>query len=131
MAWTKLHHPLTDVLYSFQASRTLFRPYQFKPVLKMIQGEDHRFLIADEVGLGKTIEAGLIWSELEGRNPLDRVLVVCPSALTLKWQTEMQRRFDRKLDLLGRDDWKEFFERVEAGETGTHCWASTRSNACA
>lgn len=117
IAWTKLRHPLTDVIYSFQASRTLFRPYQFKPVLKMIQGEDHRLLIADEVGLGKTIEAGLIWSELEGRNPLDRVLIVCPSALSVKWLTEMQRRFDRKLRLLGRLDWQDFFARLEDGES--------------
>lgn len=116
VAWTKLRHPLTDVLYSFQASRTLFRPYQFKPVLKMIQGEDHRLLIADEVGLGKTIEAGLIWAELEGRNPLDRVLVVCPSSLTVKWQTEMERRFDRKLELLRSEDWEDFFARLARGD---------------
>jgi len=116
LAWTKLHHPLTDVLYSFQSSRTLFRPYQFKPVLKMIQGESQRILIADEVGLGKTIEAGLIWSELEGRNPLDRVLILCPAALSIKWQTEMVRRFDRKVDLLGKNDWSRFFEQVENGE---------------
>lgn len=116
LAWTKLHHPLTDVLYSFQSSRTLFRPYQFKPVLKLIQSEAHRLLIADEVGLGKTIEAGLIWSELEGRNPLDRVLIVCPAALSIKWQTEMTRRFDRKVDLLGKDDWSRFFEQLEGGE---------------
>ena len=116
VAWTKLRNPLTDVLYSFQASRTLFRPYQFKPVLKMIQSEDHRLLVADEVGLGKTIEAGLIWSELEGRNPLDRVLVLCPAALTVKWQTEMELRFARKLRLLGRGDWDGFFESVEKGD---------------
>ena len=102
VAWTKLHHPLTDVLYSFGTSRTLFRPYQFKPVLKIMQGDDHRLLIADEVGLGKTIEAGLILSELDSRSPLDRVLVLCPAALTIKWQTEMQLRFDRKLNILSR-----------------------------
>jgi superfamily II DNA or RNA helicase len=116
VAWTKLRHPLTDVLYSFRASRTLFRPYQFKPVLKMIDGEDHRLLIADEVGLGKTIEAGLIWSELEGRNPLDRVLILCPASLTTKWQTEMERRFDRKLRLLGRSDWDDFLAALERGQ---------------
>jgi superfamily II DNA or RNA helicase len=115
VAWTKLRNPLTDVLYSFQASRTLFRPYQFKPVLKIVQGEEQRLLIADEVGLGKTIEAGLVWSELEGRSPLDRVLVLCPAALTVKWQTEMQRRFDRRHDLHGRHDWDDFFDRLADG----------------
>ena len=78
---TKLRDPLTDVIYSFQTSRTLFRPYQFKPVLKMLMGTKQRILIADEVGLGKTIEAGLIWSELDLRIPMENVLVVCPAAL--------------------------------------------------
>lgn len=116
VAWTKLHNPLTDVIYSFGTSRTVFRPYQFKPVLKIMQGEDHRLLIADEVGLGKTIEAGLILSELDSRSPLDRVLVLCPAALTIKWQTEMQLRFDRKLNLLGRHDWDEFLRKSESGQ---------------
>lgn len=116
VAWTKVHHPLSDVLYSFGSSRTLFRPYQFKPILKMMQADEHRILIADEVGLGKTIEAGLIWAELEGRSPLDRVLVLCPAAITLKWQTEMQLRFDRKLDLLGKSDWDKFLTKCEKGE---------------
>jgi superfamily II DNA or RNA helicase len=111
---TKLRDPLTDVIYSFQTSRTLFRPYQFKPVLKMLLSSSQRLLIADEVGLGKTIEAGLIWSELEFRSPLENVLVVCPSALKRKWQQEMKNRFDRELrDLTAQvlEDWIEGLER--------------------
>lgn len=54
-------------MFSFRATRTTFRPYQFKPVLKLLQTGKARLLIADEVGLGKTIEAGLIWTELEAR----------------------------------------------------------------
>ncbi|MEE3922058.1 hypothetical protein V2I01_38640 [Micromonospora sp. BRA006-A] len=69
---------MTDTLYSFASSKTVFRAYQFKPVLKVLTGSSGRLLIADEVGLGKTIEAGLIWSELEQRSRLDRVLVVAP-----------------------------------------------------
>lgn len=111
---TKLRDPLTDVIYSFQTSRTLFRPYQFRPVLKMLTGVNQRLLIADEVGLGKTIEAGLIWSELEFRSPLESVLVVCPSALKHKWQSEMKNRFDRELKDLSSPvlaDWLEGLER--------------------
>src|SRR3546814_14308165 len=55
---------------------------------------DLRLLIADEVGLGKTIEAGLVWTELEQRERLRRVLVVAPAALVQKWRAEMRRRFD-------------------------------------
>jgi len=82
LTWTKLQHPLTDTLYSFASSKTVFRAYQFKPVLKLLNGSSGRLLIADEVGLGKTIEAGLIWSELEQRIRLERVLVESGSFLT-------------------------------------------------
>jgi superfamily II DNA or RNA helicase len=112
---TKLRDPLTDVIYSFQTSRTLFRPYQFRPVLKILTGVNQRLLIADEVGLGKTIEAGLIWSELEFRSPLDSVLVVCPSALKRKWQTEMKNRFDRDLKDLTNQALGEWIETLEKG----------------
>lgn len=112
---TKLRDPLTDVIYSFQTSRTLFRPYQFRPVLKMLTGVNQRLLIADEVGLGKTIEAGLIWSELEFRSPLESVLVVCPSALKRKWQAEMKNRFDRELKDLSSAVLEEWIEGLEKG----------------
>lgn len=112
---TKLRDPLTDVIYSFQTSRTLFRPYQFRPVLKMLTGTNQRLLIADEVGLGKTIEAGLIWSELEFRSPMDSVLVVCPSALKRKWQSEMKNRFDRDLKDLSTNALDEWLLTQEKG----------------
>ena len=122
---TKLRDPLTDVIYSFQTSRTLFRPYQFKPVLKMLTGATQRILIADEVGLGKTIEAGLIWSELEFRAPLENVLVVCPAVLRKKWQNEMLNRFDRKLIELNRERLEEWVESLEKGRPEPLCGVAT------
>ncbi|MFD6735837.1 helicase-related protein, partial [Micromonospora aurantiaca] len=116
LTWTKLTHPLTDTIYSFGSSKTIFRAYQFKPVLKVLTGSSGRVLIADEVGLGKTIEAGLIWTELERRSRLDRVLVVAPAALTIKWQREMERRFDRRLDLLKSHHLAEFADRLMNGD---------------
>lgn len=112
---TKLKDPLTDVIYSFQSSRTLFRPYQFRPVLKMLNGTNNRLLIADEVGLGKTIEAGLIWSELEFRSPLESVLIVCPSVLKRKWQSEMKNRFDRDVKDLSSQVLEEWMQSLEKG----------------
>jgi superfamily II DNA or RNA helicase len=96
----KLRTRLSDHLYSYLASRTVFRIYQFKPVLKMLTSPSQRLLIADEVGLGKTIEAGLIWNELDARTSLDRVLVVCPAGLRTKWQRELERRFDRDVQII-------------------------------
>lgn len=107
---TKLQGKFADTVYSFQATRTVFRPYQFKPVLKLLQTGRSRLLIADEVGLGKTIEAGLIWTELEARHEADRVLIVCPSALVDKWRDEMQERFGFDLHPLNRPELKRFLE---------------------
>jgi SNF2 family DNA or RNA helicase len=93
----KLEKRFTDTVFSFRATRTIFRPYQFKPVLKLLNTGALRLLVADEVGLGKTIEAGLLWTELDARKHADRVLLVCPSALVAKWQYEMRERFGFEL----------------------------------
>ena len=108
---TKLDGKFSDTVYSFQATRTLFRPYQFKPVLKLLQTGQARLLIADEVGLGKTIEAGLIWTELEARHEADRVLVVCPSVLVDKWRDEMAERFGFELTQLTKQELDRFLEK--------------------
>lgn len=114
---TKLTNPLTDVIYSYLSSKTVFRPYQFRPVLRLLESPHQRLLIADEVGLGKTIEAGLIWTELEARNPhLSRVLIVCPAALVKKWQAEMRNRFDRRLRELDRAGLEDLIEVLRSGD---------------
>lgn len=112
---TKLRGRFADTIYSFRATRTVFRPYQFKPVLKLLQTGQARILIADEVGLGKTIEAGLIWTELEARHEADRVLIVCPSVLVEKWRDEMLERFGFDLTLLNQDELKRFLEQHREG----------------
>lgn len=111
LTYLKMSSDLTNLVYSFSAARTLFRPHQFKPVLKVIESPVHRLLLADEVGLGKTIEAGLIWTELDARSPLSRVLIVTPSGLLAKWQMEMERRFDREVQVLTTNDFLDFADR--------------------
>ncbi|MDD5034680.1 MAG: SNF2-related protein [Methylococcaceae bacterium] len=97
----QLRHPGTRHLYSLFASRIQFVPYQFRPVLKLIQSDRPRLLIADEVGVGKTIEAGLILKELQARRELQSVLIVCPKPLVAerKWLEEM-KRFDERFEHL-------------------------------
>ncbi len=107
----KLLGKFANTLFSFRATRTTFRPYQFKPVLKLLQTGKARLLIADEVGLGKTIEAGLIWTELEARQEADRVLVVCPSSLLTKWTEEMADRFGFELTELDTKGLAQFLDR--------------------
>lgn len=104
----RLDHPLTDQLLSYKASRTQLLPHQFIPVRKFVANPSQRLLIADEVGTGKTIEAGLIWAELEARSRdgLGSMLVVCPKALVGKWQGEFLHRFDMRLEHLGSGAWR-------------------------
>lgn len=92
----KVRGQLTDSLYAYQASRTQFVPYQFRPALKFLRNPDQRILIADEVGLGKTIEAAIIYLELKARLNINRVLVLCPSRLKAKWQDELRNRFEEE-----------------------------------
>ena len=84
---------LSEVVYSMEATETDFYAYQFKPVIKLMSSPTDALLIADEVGLGKTIEAGLVWTELRARLDCDRLLVVCPKTLCQKWQDELAMRF--------------------------------------
>jgi superfamily II DNA or RNA helicase len=110
----KLGHELTDTVFSFRATRTIFRPYQFRPVIRLLETGRLRLLIADEVGLGKTIEAGLVWTELDARRLANRVLVVCPSMLVPKWRREMEERFNFELTELDREGLDDLLERVES-----------------
>lgn len=89
----RLADPQIDHLYSLYSGRIQHIPFQFKPLLRFIRADQPRLLIADEVGVGKTIEAGLILKEFQSRQRVDNVLVLCPKALVGKWREEM-RRFD-------------------------------------
>lgn len=93
----QIRHPGLSILYSLNAARVDFIPYQFRPVLKFIRSERPRLLIADSVGVGKTIEAGLILRELQARRDVKSVLIICPKPLITerKWELEM-RRFDER-----------------------------------
>src|SRR6266436_5580196 len=97
MTALQLNHPSLTTLYSLNAARVNFVPYQFRPVLKFIHSDRPRLLIADEVGVGKTIEAGLILRELQARKDVRSVLIICPKPLVTerKWQTEL-KRFDEQ-----------------------------------
>src|SRR5687768_5827708 len=68
-------------------------PHQLEPALAILAGQGTRALLADEVGLGKTIQAGLILSELIGRSWIERVLVLTPAGLRDQWTHELSSRF--------------------------------------
>lgn len=106
-------YPLRNNIYAFNASRTRFYPYQFKPLIKFLDSPKHRLIIADEVGLGKTIEAGLILTELRARQTIQRVLVVCPANLMGKWRLELKKRFGEEFQILNTQRFNEFLNDYE------------------
>ncbi len=93
-----INTPSSNNLYSLNSARIDFVPYQFRPALKILKADQPRILIADSVGVGKTIEAGLIIKELEAHSGLNRVAIVCPKPLVAerKWEDEMRERFDEE-----------------------------------
>ncbi|WP_375396457.1 helicase-related protein [uncultured Sphingomonas sp.] len=112
---TLLHHRLTgrlrDVIYSMDVTDTEFHAYQFKPVVKLLASPAQGLLIADEVGLGKTIEAGLIWTELVARFDCHRLLVVCPKSLTDKWRMELWQKFSVDAKIVDATDLLDHLKR--------------------
>jgi len=89
----KIRNTSNNTISSLKASKTIFKAYQFKPLLKFLNSRNHRVLVADEVGLGKTIEAGHIMLELSARRELNNALIVCPKSLQEKWQAELKGKF--------------------------------------
>ncbi len=77
-------------------------PYQLEPLAKALRLPRVNLLIADDVGLGKTIEAGLILRELMLRRRVDRVVIAAPPAMLHQWRQEMQRRFGLDFEVLDR-----------------------------
>ncbi len=78
--------------------------YQLVPLLKALQMPRVNLLIADDVGLGKTIEAGLILSELLLRRRVQRVLILTPASLRYQWRDEMWEKFSLRFDLVDRGE---------------------------
>ena len=89
----RLSGELTNIIYSMSNSATQFMPHQFIPVTKYLESYTERLLIADEVGLGKTIESMYIWEELRARKNAQRLLIVVPAMLREKWKNDLQHYF--------------------------------------
>ena len=108
-----IRNPSLSSLYSINSAKIDFIPHQFRPVLKLIRLDRPRLLIADGVGVGKTIEAGLILREMQARRNIESVLIICPRPLITeqKWEHEM-KRFDQDFEPLN-------------GETLRHCLQET------
>lgn len=106
-SWSTAHRllsltysPNDDIFSGALQGRVALEPYQFAPALRVLAKPRPRLLIADDVGLGKTVEAGLVLLELMARKRASRLLLVVPSGLMLQWQEEMEERFNLKFTLI-------------------------------
>ena len=89
-----------DSLQTAASARIDLLSYQLEPALAVLRGRACRLLLADEVGLGKTIQAGLVLKELLARGQADRTLILTPAGLRDQWAHELSSRFDIDTDIV-------------------------------
>jgi ERCC4-related helicase len=105
-----------DALSAVQPGRLRIEPYQLVPVLRAIRMTRVRLLLADGVGLGKTIQAGLVLTELIARRIAHRILIVSPSGPLLdQWEMEMSHRFGLRFQIIDRQALDEVRRSTELG----------------
>lgn len=97
-----------DVLVAPIESSVIPLPHQIHVLSRALSGERIRYLLADEVGLGKTIEAGLILRELKLRGLVKRILIAAPKGLVTQWVSEMQTHFNEDFRLILPGDYSSF-----------------------
>lgn len=117
----RLNGNLNDMLYSMGTTNTDFYAHQFKPVMKIINSASNSVLIADEVGLGKTIEAGLIWTELKQRFNFKKLLIICPGVLRQKWKDELKKKMGVKADIVDAKELLNIAQNSDGDEFALIC----------
>ena len=115
--------PTPHALRTAARARMAVVPFQLEPALAVTSGRACRLLIADEVGLGKTVQAGLIVAEVFAREPDARTLIVCPAAVREQWRSELASRFALTASVLDASA----AARVATGHgANANPWASAR-----
>ncbi|MCO8256750.1 SNF2-related protein [Haladaptatus sp. AB618] len=103
---------------SLSGNRIRIEPYQVDAAHRILTAYEPRFMIADEVGLGKTIEAGIVIEELIARDRADRVLIITPASLRDQWQREMKTKFGREYVTYDRG----YVDTLHKAHPGTNVW---------
>lgn len=102
---SKIKNETAGGFLSALASGIIPLPHQLHVLNRAMETNNIRYILADEVGLGKTIEAGMIVKELKSRGLVQRVLVVCPTGLVTQWASEMQEKFHEKFHVILPSDY--------------------------
>lgn len=116
---------LANLVYSLGITNTDFWAHQYKPLLTLLESPANGILIADEVGLGKTIEAGLIWTELRARFDMRRLLVICPAMLREKWRDELMIRFGINARIISAKDLLEDLNKSRSSTGDGEAWIAS------
>jgi len=101
----KIKSETSEGILSKLSSGIIPLPHQLHVLNRAVATNSVRYILADEVGLGKTIEAGLIVKELKARGLIKRVLVVCPTGLVTQWSIEMEEKFGEKFHVILPEDY--------------------------
>lgn len=112
----------TELLVGVARSCIRPEPYQYVPAKRALELPRPRLLLADDVGLGKTIEAGLVLQDLTARRRANRILVVCPAGIMKQWQDELESKFGQQFSIYDRD---ELHNVRITNEVGANPWAIT------
>lgn len=102
---SKIKNETAGGFLSSLASGIIPLPHQLHVLNRAMETNNIRYILADEVGLGKTIEAGMIIRELKSRGLVSRILVVCPTGLVTQWASEMQEKFHEKFQVILPSDY--------------------------
>lgn len=102
---SKIKNETASGLLSSLSSGIIPLPHQLHVLNRAMETNNIRYILADEVGLGKTIEAGMIIKELKARGLVQRVLVVCPTGLVTQWASEMQEKFHERFQVILPSDY--------------------------
>ena len=105
MLLSKIKNETAGGLLSALSSGIIPLPHQLHVLNRVMSTNNIRYILADEVGLGKTIEAGMVIKELKARGLIKRVLVVCPTGLVTQWASEMQEKFHEKFNIILPSDY--------------------------
>lgn len=102
---SKIKNETAGGFLSSLASGIIPLPHQLHVLNRAMETNNIRYILADEVGLGKTIEAGMIIRELKSRGLVSRIFVVCPTGLVTQWASEMQEKFHEKFQVILPSDY--------------------------
>ena len=102
---SKIKSETSEGILSRLSSGVIPLPHQLHVLNRAVSDNNVRYILADEVGLGKTIEAGLIIEELKARGLIKRILVVCPTGLVTQWSIEMEEKFGEKFRIILPEDY--------------------------